>query len=186
MRSFAAAVLAIAFGGSAAAAPAHWTVDKAASRLGFHSSFSGQAFQGAFRRWDAQITFDPKALAQSKVVVSVDMGSAATGDQTRDEALPSADWFDVAHAPKATFVSTGFKDRGGGRYEATGVLTIRGVARPATLPFTLQITGERAKMTGATSVDRSAFGIGRGQFKGPDTVPLAVGVDVSLVAQRAR
>ncbi len=38
----------------AAPAPA-WTVDRAASKVAFNSSFDGGAFSGAFRRWDAAI-----------------------------------------------------------------------------------------------------------------------------------
>ena len=49
---------------SALAAPAPaWTVDKAASAVRFSSTFNGDAFTGSFRRWDAAIRFDPKALA---------------------------------------------------------------------------------------------------------------------------
>src|SRR5271156_1664373 len=47
----------------ALAAPATWAVDKAASKLPFSSSVSGQAFTGRFARWDAAIHFDPKDLA---------------------------------------------------------------------------------------------------------------------------
>ena len=38
---------------------AKWNVDKAASKLGFKSSFSGTAFEGAFKTWTADIAFDP-------------------------------------------------------------------------------------------------------------------------------
>ena len=169
----------------AAAAPSHWTVDKAASSLTFKSSFGGDAFQGAFRHWDADIVFDPKALAASKVVVTVEPGSASTGDQGRDEAIPSSDWFDVAHFPRATFVTQSFKDLGGGRYEAIGVLTIRGIAKPLALPFSLVIAGDVAKMTSQTSVSRNLFGVGQGQFKSAETVPLDVALNISLTARRA-
>lgn len=181
-----AVALCVASGASAAPAPAKWAVNKSASRLAFRSAFAGQGFQGAFRRWEAQIAFDPKALAASKVVVTVDMASAATGDPTRDQALPTADWFDVRRFPTATFATTGFKDLGGGRYQALGTLTLRGVSKPIQFPFTLNIAGDQAKMTSSTSIDRSAFGVGQGQFKGADTLPFAVGLDISLVAQRAR
>ena len=182
LAAFAAVVLQAA---PAGAAPAHWTVDKTASSLTFKSSFGGDAFQGAFRHWDADIVFDPKALAGSKVVVTVEPGSASTGDSGRDEAIPGSDWFDVAHFPRATFASQSFKDLGGGRYEAAGVLTIRGIAKPMVLPFTLAITGGVAKMTSQIAVNRNAFGVGQGQFKSAETVPLDVALNISLTARRA-
>jgi|WetSurMetagenome_2_1015567.scaffolds.fasta_scaffold84936_2 polyisoprenoid-binding protein YceI len=183
-----ALMAAAAFAGLAAqawAGPSLWTVDKAASKLGFRSTFAGQPVEGVFKRWDAQISFDPKALGASKAVVSVDMTSAATGDSGRDQALPTRDWFDAVRFPRATFTTAGFKELGGGRYQAQGVLSLRGVSRPVTLPFTLAVTGEVAKMTGVLSVNRSLFGVGQGQFKSAETVPFDVTVNVALTARRA-
>lgn len=170
---------------AAAPAPAKWTVDMAASRLGFRTSFAGQVVRGAFRRWDADIVFDPKALAQSKATVTVQVASAVTGDSSKDQALPTADWFDAAHFPRATFATTAIKDLGGGRYEAAGTLSLRGVNRAIVLPFNLTITGDQAKMTGSAMVNRSAFGVGQGQFKGADTVPLNVVIEIALTAHKA-
>lgn len=167
-----------------AAAPA-WTVDKAASKLSFRGAMNGAAFDGVFRRWDAQINFDPKALASSRAVVTIDAASAVTGDETRDESLPTADWFSTKAYPKATFVSRQFKDLGGGRYQAVGDLTLRGVSKPIVLPFTLVITGAQAKMNAAITLDRTLFGVGQGQWKSGDTVASKVTVNVSLLARRA-
>ena len=61
----------------ALAAPA-WTVDKAASKIGFVSSMNGEAFEGSFARYDAKINFDPKDLKSSKAVIAIDVTSAAT------------------------------------------------------------------------------------------------------------
>jgi polyisoprenoid-binding protein YceI len=181
-----AAAVALTVSPAAQAAPAAWTVDKAASKLTFKSAFSGEDFEGAFRRWDAQIQFDPKALAASRVVVTVEPGSAATGSSERDDALPTADWFNVVKFPKATFVTRSFKDLGGGRYQAIGDLTIRGVTKPLTLPFTLVITGDTAKMSSTVAINRNAFGVGQGQFASAETVPLNVTLNVSLTARRGK
>jgi polyisoprenoid-binding protein YceI len=183
----AAAVIALVAGAAGAhAAPAKWTVDKATSRLGFRAAFAGQAVRGTFRRWDADIAFDPKALATSKATVTVQTASAVTGDPSKDQALPTADWFDVAHFPRATFATTAIKDLGGGRYQATGTLSLRGASRPIILPFTLTITGGEAKMIGSAVVNRSAFGVGQGQFKDADTVPFNVAIEVALTAHKAK
>ena len=86
--------------------PSAWTVNKGASQLGFRSSMGGQAFSGGFRRWDARIVFDPQALDRSSVTAVIDTGSATTGDSSRDEALPTDDWFGVGRFPRATFTAT--------------------------------------------------------------------------------
>jgi polyisoprenoid-binding protein YceI len=169
----------------AISAPAAWTVDKAASRLTFTSSVSGQAFTGRFARWDAVIHFDPKDLGHSDVTATIDVTSAATGNGDRDAALPDQDWFWTSHFPRATFVARGFQPAGPGRYVAAGTLTIRGVAKPVSLPFALAINGAAAHMTGAVALNRLAFGVGQGEWKATDTVPANVTVGVDLTAHRA-
>ena len=179
-----AAVLAAT--GAAAQTTPKWVVDPARSQLTFDSVAEGMAFTGSFKDWDADIHFDPKDLGQSKVVVTVSTGSALTGDDSRDQTARSAEWFATAMFPKATFASQGFKDLGGGRFEADGTLTIRGVSQPLVLPFTLAITGDDAVMTGQTTVDRSLFGVGQGDYGGADVVPLEVTLKVQLAARLAR
>jgi polyisoprenoid-binding protein YceI len=168
---------------AAAAAPA-WIVDKAQSRIGFRSTFQGAAVEGGFRNWDAQIAFDPRNLAGSRVSVTIDVASVTSTDSDAQEGLPSADWFDARRNPRATFVSNSFRDLGGGRYQAVGTLTLRGVSQQVVLPFTLQIAGNTAKMNGSTTIDRSKFGVGQGQFRGPETIPFAVTVNVAVTARR--
>lgn len=168
----------------AAPAPA-WTVDKGASKVAFGSSFDGGAFSGSFRRWDAAIRFDPANLAGSTAVVTLDMTSAVTGDSGRDEALPLDDWFAAKRFPKATFTARSFKALGANRYQAVGDLTIRGVTKPLTLPFTLVITGGVAKMNASVGLNRLAFGVGQGEWKTTEVVPGTVTVNISLTARRA-
>jgi polyisoprenoid-binding protein YceI len=167
-----------------AAAPA-WTVDKAASSIRFSSSFSGQPFSGAFSRWTAQIRFDPAQLAASSVTATIDVGSAATGDKDRDQAMPSADFFAAAKFPRATYTASTFKNLGGGRYQALGQLTIRGISKPLTLPFTLVITGPNARMKASLAINRLAFGVGQNEWKSVEAIPAAVNVTIDLTAHRA-
>ena len=199
-KSLLALALALALPGAALAAPAPaanpaqraaaataaptWVVDKAASRIGFRVVYSGAPLEGAFRNWDAQIAFDPKNLATSRVSVTVDLASVTANDPDAQEALPCADWFDTRRTPRATFVANTFRDLGAGRYQALGTLNLRGVSRPLVLPFTLSISGNQAKMTGSATLDRAQFGVGQGQFKSGDTVALNVAVNVAVTARR--
>ncbi len=168
----------------AAPAPA-WTVNPG-STVGFASTFSGTGFSGRFTRWTAAIRFDPKNLAGSSVSAAIDLASASTGDKDRDQSLPTADFFDVAKFPRATFAATTFRDLGGGRYQAIGQLSLRGVSKPLTLPFTLAITGTQAKMSAAVSLNRLTFGVGQGQWSSTEAIPAAVNVTVNLTARRAK
>jgi polyisoprenoid-binding protein YceI len=169
---------------AAAATSAHWKVDKPASHLSFHATANGVGFDGEFRSWDADIVFDPKALTTSHATVTVIMASAVTHDATRDQMLPTGDWFDVGKFATATFETTAITSVGPGKYQAAGFLTMHGVKRPATLPFSLAITGDVAHMDGALTLDRTAFGVGKGQAGGTETVAAQVNVAVKLTATR--
>jgi polyisoprenoid-binding protein YceI len=169
-----------------AAGNAAWVVNKAASSLTFRSNFDGDDFQGRFGAWDAQISFDPKNLAAAKVVATIQMNSARTGDASRDEMLPTAQWFDVAKYPRATFTSTSWKDMGGGKYQIAGALNLHGVTQPAVLNATIAVNGANARATGTATLDRSKFGVGSGQFRSADAIPFNVGVGFNIVAVRGK
>jgi cytochrome b561/polyisoprenoid-binding protein YceI len=168
---------------AAPAEPVRWKVG-AGSTLGFSTTWGGAAVQGRFKTWTADVLFSPDALDRSKVVVSVDMASVDSGDAQRDTALPSGDWFDATTHPKATFTATRFEKTGEGRFVAHGRLNLRGVDKPAALPFRLQIDGDKARVRGVTSLDRTAFGVGQGEWTSTDQIPAQVSVSVDLKATR--
>jgi polyisoprenoid-binding protein YceI len=185
MRALILAVgLAAAAASALAAPPPAWVVDKAHSAIRFSSSFNGTAFTGAFSRWNADIRFDPANLAASQVTAVIDVGSAATGDADRDQALPTDDFLAAAKFPRATFTAHAFKALGGGRYLALGQLTLRGVTKPLNLPFTLKIVGGKATMAASLPLDRLAFGVGQNEWRKTDAIPGAVTVAVALNADR--
>jgi polyisoprenoid-binding protein YceI len=179
-----AAGLAALAGPVLAAPPPAWAVDKAHSAVRFSSSFNGAAFSGSFSRWNADIRFDPANLAASQVTAVIDVASAATGDADRDQALPTDDFLAAAKFPRATFTAHAFKALGGGRYLAIGQLTLRGVSKPLSLPFTLKIAGTKATMTASLPLDRLAFGVGQNEWRKTDAIPAAVTVAVAINADR--
>ncbi|MDB5455034.1 MAG: YceI family protein, partial [Caulobacter sp.] len=141
--------------------PVAWAVQNGGV-LGFTTAWSGDAVQGRFKTWTADSLFSPQALDRSRLTVSIDMSSASTGDDQRDSSLPGDDFFAAASHPKATFAATKFRQTGEGRYVADGVLELRGVKKPLSLPFSLKIDGDTATARGVTSLDRTAFGVGQG------------------------
>jgi polyisoprenoid-binding protein YceI len=161
-----------------------WMVDQSHSKLGFVALMNGQSFGGQFRHWAAQIRFDPNRLDASNVRVLIDTASAVTADQSRDQSLPTADWFAVQTFPRATFTSRHLTSLGGGHYRVDGDLRIRDVSRPVSFPFQVQIQGKNARMAGRLSIDRTTFGVGQGQFKGTETIAAKVDVVITIAATK--
>jgi polyisoprenoid-binding protein YceI len=159
-----------------------WKFDAAKSQLGFSGTQTGKAFEGHFTRFSTEIDFDPDHPETSRIVAAIDPASAVTGDTQRDGALPGKDWFDIARFPQAKFETIAIRKTGATAYEATGTLTIRGVTKSITLPFTLAITGNTAHAKGHLNLVRTVFGVGQGAWTSGQWVALEVGVDVDIVA----
>ncbi|MBB6252728.1 YceI family protein [Nitrospirillum iridis] len=168
---------------STSASAASWTIDKAQSHLGFVGHQSDQEFTGHFGHWDATIDFDPATPATGHARVTIAMGSAVIGDAEKDEALPGEDWFNVQAFPDAVFEATTFRAVEGNRYEAVGTLTIRGIRKQVTLPFTLDVTGGTAHAVGRLDLVRTDYDVGgHGLFSKGRSVALDVAVTVDLTA----
>lgn len=148
---------------SAPAVEGAWALDKAASRIEFSGTQTGTPFTGVFENFDAVIVFDPADLPSARIEAVIDTASARTGDRQRDAALPGAEWFSSQAFPEARFVSATVTAAGEGAYEAAGMLSIRGVERPLTLPFTMTVVDGRATADGAVTLNRTDFGIGQGE-----------------------
>ena len=69
-------------------------------------------------------------------------------------------FFDVAKHPTASFTADLVAGPAG--LEAQGTLDLHGQSAPLTLPFTLEIQGDVARMTGTAQTDRRDFGLGAG------------------------
>ncbi|HKD23916.1 MAG TPA: YceI family protein [Rhizomicrobium sp.] len=165
-----------------AAAPAqaaHWNVDYAKSKLGFTVLWSKEPFSASFKSWKAQIEFDPADLAHARADVTVDLASEASDEADFDDGLKGAEGFQVSQFPTAHFTTTGFTHKAGDSYVATGKLSLKGVTKDVTLPFTLTIQGNQAHMKGSAVVMRTDYNIGMGQWSVPSS-PVAHDVTVTI------
>jgi polyisoprenoid-binding protein YceI len=91
--------------------------------------------------------------------------SIDTSNENRDKDLRGANFFDVEKFPEITFKSTSVKAAGKDRYDVTGTLTMRGVAREVTLPVSFLGFGkdpwgnEKAGFSTDVTLNRKDFGI---------------------------
>jgi len=164
---------------------AEWQVEKDHSVLGFTGMQTGSSFKGAFTRYEPTIVFDPSQPEKGHIDLTIDLASAQTGDRQRDAALPGQDWFDIAHFPKAHFVSTAIRRIAGEHYEAVGTLTLRNLSHPVTLDFTLHVDGRKAHAQGNAAFSRALFGVGQGPWASGQWVALPVTVTFDFVANEA-
>jgi polyisoprenoid-binding protein YceI len=161
-----------------------WVPDKAHSEVDFsilHMSLS--RVNGRFGNIGGTITFDEADITKSTVNVTIDVTSIDTGVSGRDSDLKSANVFDAAQFPTATFVSTSVAKNGSG-LTVNGNLTLHGVTKPVTLDVqgpTGPVPGmdhkPHAGFSATTTISRSAFGIA------PKYPAAMIGDDVKLTIE---
>ena len=164
----------------AAALPAfaQQAVVPAQSQITFVSKQMGVPVEGQFRKFDAQVAFDPAKLASSRIAFTIDTGSATLGVKESDAELPKPIWFNVAKFPQATFQSTAIKALGGGKYEVAGKLSIKGNSQDVTVPVMLTQSGATTTAVGGFAIKRLAFKIGENEWA--DTSMVADDVQVKF------
>ncbi len=150
----------------------------AQSSVEFTAKQMGVPMQGQFKKFDAQVAFDPAKPATSRIRFTVDTGSATMGARETDTELPKPVWFNVAQFPQATFESSAIKALGGGKFDVAGKLTIKGASVQVTVPVALTQSGATTTATGVLPIKRLAFKIGDGEWA--DTSMVADEVQVKF------
>lgn len=99
-----------------------WTIN----HFGFNDYF------GIFGQPTGSLTLDPAKPNDAKVNVTIPIANIGTSSEGLTKHLMSADFFNVAQFPTATFQSTKV-DVTGTKAKITGNLTLLGVTKPVTL-----------------------------------------------------
>jgi len=120
--------------------------------------FVGGDPSGEFKGLKGTVNFDPAALATSKFDVSVDVASINTGNGMKNTHAKSTDWFDAEKFPTIKFTSSAITKTATG-YEAAGTMTMHGVTKPVTVPFTF----DNNTFAGTLDVNRMDYGVGATQ-----------------------
>ena len=163
-----------------------YRMDTAHSVIGFSIRHNELALvNGRFKNFTGTIHFDDKDVTKSSVEFTAKVESIDTGVEARDKHLRTADFFEVEKYPDMTFKSTKV-ERKGKSYLLTGDLTLKGVTKPVTLPFTL--TGAikdgrgntRIGISAQTKIDRRDFGITWGHALASGGVDVAHDVMIDL------
>ena len=156
-------------------------VDYAKSEIAFVSKQMNVPVQGRFKKFTAQIVFDPNKLAAAKAEIEIDLASIDTGsDEANDEVAKKA-WFNTSAFPTAKFASSSVTRTGPDKYEARGKLSIKGIGQDVVAPFTLKRAGETVTYEGGFTLKRLQFKIGEGLWSDIETLADEVQVKFRIV-----
>ncbi|WP_308911002.1 YceI family protein [Pseudokordiimonas caeni] len=180
MKAFIAALMLVATPVTAS----DWQLDREASHLGFAYQQTSAPAEGQFNAFDAEISFDPADPTAAKIRVVVDLASIDLGAKDRNKIAADPIWFDSSAHSEAVFTASGTTPLGGNRYRADGILAIKGIDKPATLDFTLDIDGDTAHAVGNTTLARLDWDLGDGQYASERFIGFSVRVNFDIKAER--
>ena len=130
-----------------------------------HMGFSNPSAH--FGNADGTLVYDAADVGKSSVEVTLPLSGLNSFTAKFDEHLRSADFFDAAKFPTATFKSTKVEAAGTNKLTVTGDLTVKGVTKPVVLDVTVNGAGEHpmAKVPAVgfdatATLKRSDFGMG--------------------------
>jgi len=127
------------------------------------------------------INFDPSNPAASSFNVSVDVNTVNTGSDARDNHLKKEEYFDVAKYPEISFVSKKISNSTKeGELFLEGDITIKGVTKSISFPFTATPKGNDYLFEGEFILNRRDFGVGGNSLVMADNLT----VSLSVVAKK--
>ncbi|SOY49694.1 YceI family protein [Cupriavidus taiwanensis] len=179
------ATLAAVLAATGIAANLAWAqVDAAKSSVTAVARQIGVPMEGRFKKFDANVSFDPAKLATSTAKIEIDVASFEIGDAETTKEVKGKDWFDAARYPKAVFQSTSIKNGTPGKYDVAGKLTIKGKTVDVVVPATYRQEGGAQVFEGALPIKRTAFNIGDGEWKDTSVVADDVQIKFRIVLAR--
>lgn len=152
------------------------------SKVTFQYKQMGVTMEGHFKKFAAQLNFDPAKPAAAKADIDIDLASIDAGSSDADDEVVSKTWFNVKAFPKATFVAKQIKATGANQFDVTGVLTIKGKSQDVNFPLKLIAQGSTAVFSGGFIMRRADFAIGEGLWAKFDVVANDIQVNFQLTA----
>jgi polyisoprenoid-binding protein YceI len=143
-----------------------WTLDPAHTRIGFVARHAMVTkVRGSFNEFEGTAVLDGADPANSHAEVTIKAASIDTRNAQRDEHLRSNDFLAMQEHPEITFASTGARQVDDTTFELTGDLTIRGVTKSVTIPFSFEGAAKdpfgnlRAGFEGSVAINRKDWGV---------------------------
>jgi len=143
-----------------------YEIDPAHTRIGFVARHAMVTkVRGAFNEFTGTAHIDGDNPEKSQATVTIKAASIDTRNADRDGHLRSNDFLAMDEYPEITFKSTEIKQTGENEFDVTGDLTIRGVTKPVTVPFTYEGTAQdpfgntRIGFEGSVVINRKDFGV---------------------------
>lgn len=157
-------------------------IDPGKSTLSFVFHEMGVPITGHFKKFAAQLRFDPAKAANATAALDLDLASIDAGSDEANDEVVGPLWFNTKAFPQAHFVASGVRPLGGNRYALSGKLTIKGHTQDIEAPFTFTPDAAGGAFDGAFALKRADFAIGEGMWADYGTVANDIQIQFHLAA----
>lgn len=114
----------------------NWVTNRDHSEIMFQVPYMGVSeLTGRFNEFSGSVTFKNNSHEADKLEILISSSSVDTGNKMRDGHLKGNDFFQTGQHPYIKFNSQNIKKTGEGIYQATGLLTIRGITKSSIIDF---------------------------------------------------
>jgi polyisoprenoid-binding protein YceI len=152
----------------------------AQSEITFATRQMGVPIEGRFKRFGAEVAFDPSRPQAARLQITIETGSAGFGSPELDVEVPKGTWLDAARFPRAMFRSSSVRQTGPDRFDVLGRLSLKGVDRDITVPVKIARSAASMIATGSFVIKRLEYKIGEGEWSDSSMVANEVRVKFSL------
>lgn len=129
-------------------------VDKTRSRIQVDAKATGHSFTGSLTDYQASVAGDADTLKPARFALAWDFAKLSTADGKRDAEMIK--WLGGG-TPKGNFaLIKSWKDKSGKDF-AMGTLTIHGVSKTVSFPYTVQKAGNWVTTDGSVTFDYQNF-----------------------------
>ncbi|MEP7142441.1 MAG: YceI family protein [Ferruginibacter sp.] len=137
----------------------------------------GFTVSGSFKGLKGKFFFDPANLPTCSISASVEVTTINTDTDSRDRHLKKEEYFDAEKYPRISFVSTKITtSTKAGTLFMEGKITIKGVTKVVSFPFTATPKGDGYLFEGEFKLNRRDFGVGGSSMVMSDNLTVSLSV----------
>jgi|SRR5437773_1409129 len=160
------------------------------SKVEFIAAKVTRSHNGSFKQFTGAIDLVNNSVADSRVMIDIQMSSVVTDEDDLTKHLQTPDFFDVARYPKATFTSTKIvpilsPGTSGVSYDVSGNFDLHGIKKTITFPATIEVAPDNVSVNAEFAINRKDFGIVF-QNKADDLIRDGVVIKLTLKAPRTK
>lgn len=150
------------------------------TEVNFTIKNAGLRVEGTFSEAKTTIRFDEQNPEHTTLSAVVAVSSINTGIRARDRHLLKEDYFHATQYPDIQIKSRRISRKDSQNWEGEFDLTLRGITKTLTIPFSYRKTAEGAVLAAQFSLNRLDFQVGKSSWVMGDEVTVRVRIATSL------